>query len=104
MGLVGDRYRDHYLIEADRGTEGPNVLRKKLDLYRLLFQTGVEQEALGVFPRVLFVTLDNHRGTQIAGHIQKQPEDFRPIFAVTHLSALPGVLAWGPENEADRHV
>jgi hypothetical protein len=96
--LGGSGYEDHYLIEADRGTEGPGAMRRKLDLYRRHFQSGKEQEAKGVFPKVLFVTLDDRRRVQLASQLDRQREDVRPIFAVTQLSGLSGLLAWGSET------
>jgi len=97
--LNGEEFDDHYFIEADRGTEGPAAVRRKLDLYSRHFQSGREQEATGVYPRVLFVTLDEARRSQLASQLARQREGVREIFAVTHLSGLPALLAWGPEND-----
>ena len=96
--LAGDGYEDHYLIEVDCGTEGPSALGRKLALYRQLFQAGSEQEARGVFPRVLFVTLNEGRREQLGAQLARQPKDIRPVFSVTHLSHLPAVLSWGPDD------
>jgi hypothetical protein len=92
-------FEDRYLIEADCGTEGPSAIKRKFVLYRRLFQAGTEQETLGFFPQVLFVTLDDRRRAQIESQVKRLDEDVRPIFAVTHLSALPALLRWGPEGE-----
>ena len=98
--LGGDGFEDHYLIEADRGTEGPSAIKRKLALYLRLFQSGVEQEANGVFPRVLFVTLDGSRSAELAAQFALQPPEVQPIFSVTHLSHLPALLVWGPDGSA----
>jgi len=97
--MSGPEFEDRYLVEADCGTEGPSAIKRKLVLYRRLFQAGTEQETLGVFPQVLFVTLDDGRRAQIESQVKRVDEDVRPIFRVTHLSSLPALLRWGPEGE-----
>jgi len=97
LRLVGDGYEDLYFIEADTGTEGQAALGHKLTQYRQLFQAGTEQASRGVFPQVLFVTLGERRTAYVAAQIARQPKEVRPIFATVHLSALPGLLTWGPQ-------
>lgn len=96
--VAADGYEDHYLIEADLGTEGPTALSRKLALYRQLYQSGAEQEATGMFPSVVFVTLEVRRAADIAKQLSRQPAEYRPIFTVSHLSRLTALLIWGPEQ------
>ena len=99
LHLFGDGYEDRYLIEADRGTEGPKTLSVKLGAYLRYFQSGTEQAATGVFPRVVFVTVDDRRRSDLAAQIARVPEDARRIFAVAPLERLPPLLTWGPEDQ-----
>jgi hypothetical protein len=95
--LAGDGFEDHYFIEADRGTEGPLAISRKLAQYRSYFESGAEQSATGVFPQVLFVTLTEQRRRDITTLIRRVPSDVRPIFAAVALSQLPHVLQLGPD-------
>ena len=99
--LVGEGYEDLYFIEADTGTERQGTVARKLAQYRQLFQGGTEQASRGVFPQVLFVTLEERRVGWITGQIARQPKEVRPIFAAVHLAALPGLLTWGPQAGAE---
>jgi hypothetical protein len=95
--LAGDGYEDLYFIEADTGTEGQAALGHKLTQYRQLFQGGTEQARMGVFPQVLFVTLEERRTAYIASQIARQPKEVRPIFVSVHLPTLSSLLTWGPQ-------
>lgn len=48
-------------VEVDYATEHAAAMRRKLDLYRAHYDTGVEQQAEGVFPEVLWVPPDAER-------------------------------------------
>jgi hypothetical protein len=101
LALAGDGYEDWWFVEADCGSEGPMALRRKLALYRKLYRSGAEQERSGVFPRVLFVCLDERRRHQLAQQLTYQPSDIRAVFAVTHLSSLAAMLRIGPESDSE---
>ena len=49
-------YEDRYFVEVDLATESRNVIARKVRIYLDYFNTGREQEAHGVFPRVLLLT------------------------------------------------
>lgn len=102
LRMAADGYSDHYLIEADTGTEGRAAIGRKLALYRLLYQSGREQRDCGVFPQVLFVTLDVHRRAELVSQLSRQPQEVRAFVAVSHLSELSALLTWGPEQASGR--
>ena len=55
---------DAWWLEVDRGTESPNTLRRKLELYLLAAQTG-QVGPSGVLPRVLVTVPDAKRLDQV---------------------------------------
>ncbi|MHB8665644.1 MAG: replication-relaxation family protein [Acidimicrobiales bacterium] len=98
LTLGGEGYEDHFFIEADTGTEGQGVIKRKLAAYSKLFQSGVEQEATGVFPRVLFVTLTHERSRQLNGLIGRQRDPAKALFASVSLHDLTPHLAFGDDD------
>lgn len=59
---------DAWWLEVDRGTESPNTVRRKLELYLLAAQTG-QVGPSGVLPRVLVTVPDGRRLDQVAAII-----------------------------------
>ena len=55
-------YEDSYFVEVDLGTESRSVIARKVRTYLDYFNSGTEQQAHGVFPRVS--AGDQHRGPQ----------------------------------------
>lgn len=73
-------YEDSYFIEVDRGTEGSRAIARQLDAYVRYYQSGHEQAAHGVFPRVLWLTPDEARAAAIETCIEGLPSSVRPLF------------------------
>jgi len=48
-------FEAHWYLEVDRGTESGAALQRKLERYLRYFQTGTEQERLGLFPQIRFL-------------------------------------------------
>jgi hypothetical protein len=54
-----------WFAEVDRGTHRNPALLRKAQLYESYYHSGVEQDAHGVFPRVLWITSDAARAERI---------------------------------------
>src|SRR5581483_2129970 len=54
---AGD-YEHLAFLEVDRGTESIAALARKLDAFRAYAADGAEQQRFGVFPRVVFLAVD----------------------------------------------
>lgn len=54
-------YENRWFIELDLNTEGLPSIVEKCRRYQLLYQTGSEQKAYGVFPYTLWITTDEGR-------------------------------------------
>lgn len=89
---VGE-YEDSYFMEVDRGTEGSQTIHRKLREYIAYAETGQEQRARGVFPRVLWTVLDGSRAEAIAGCIRQLPADDRELFAAAPLALVGDVVS-----------
>jgi Replication-relaxation len=85
--LVGD-YEDHWFIEVDRGTEHAPTIGRKCGVYRSYRRTGREQGEQGVFPRVLWLVLDEQRADEIRQLIRRQPDKSAAMFDVALASAV----------------
>ena len=78
-------YEDSYFVEVDRGTEGSATIGRKLKEYVAYEATRIEQSERGVFPRVLWLTLDEDRSAALAASIGRLPKGSRELFAVACL-------------------
>lgn len=101
-------YEAHWFLELDRGTESKNVLRAKCDRYLQFFQTGQEQERLGLFPQIRFiVTLSGsptlqteaERVAEIQTVIGTLPEMAQRLFAAATLDDLTDRIRAGPDPQ-----
>lgn len=89
------RYEDRWFVEVDRGTEAPVTLTRKCDLYRTYWQSGREQAAHGVFPKVLFVVPDDVRKAVVVDVLVRQPTEAWPLFQVVPEDVALRVLCGG---------
>lgn len=64
-------FEDHYFIEVDRSTEHITRIVAKCATYVRYAATGAEQNAHGVFPRVVWLTPDEARAAEIRRAIEK---------------------------------
>lgn len=86
-------YEDSYLIEVDRGTEGSTTIERKLREYVAYEASGIEQEARGVFPRVLWLTPDVGRAAAIEAVVRRLSKASRELFAVALLGDAADVVS-----------
>jgi len=77
-----DGFEDHWFLELDLGTESAATLARKLAVYRGYWQSGTEQAAREVFPKVLWLVPDESRAGVLAKVISRQPTEARALFAV----------------------
>jgi hypothetical protein len=75
-------YEDQWFVEVDRGTESLPTLKRKCELYARYWQTGREQAAGGVFPRVLWLVPDATRHEQVVTVLGRLPADTWQLFTV----------------------
>jgi len=61
----GAEYEDLWFIEVDRGTESLATVLKKARQYETYRRTGLEQQAQGIFPHVVWLTMDHMRAERI---------------------------------------
>ncbi len=82
-------------VEIDRGTEGSTALRRKLRSYVEYWNTGREQHAHGVFPRVVWLTNAPARIRLLNALIAELPDDARRLFSVCPFDRAVDVLRGG---------
>ena len=58
-------YEDHWYIEVDRATESLPTVLKQCEQYERYQRAGIEQDRLGIFPRVLWLVPDEHRRVRL---------------------------------------
>jgi hypothetical protein len=76
-------YEDRYFLELDCGTEGSGALNSQAQTHLTYFRSGVEQNAHGVFPRIVWITTTERRAALIANVCARLPAEAWPLFAVT---------------------
>lgn len=88
------QYEDHWLLEADTGSEHPPTVVRTCRRYLDYFATGVEQQTTGVVPRVVWVVPHSRRATKLQEAFSRAHLDPR-LFRVTTLEGLPDLVAEG---------
>jgi Replication-relaxation len=81
--LLVDKYELRWFVEVDRGTEHLPTLLRKCGLYHAYYKNGVEQRLHEVFPRVLWIALDQRRAERLQEAIRKDRRLSADIFRVT---------------------
>lgn len=77
-------------VEVDRATAATTTVSRKLDTYRRYYQTGREQERLGLFPKVLVLVPDERRKEALVEAAMRQPADAWPLFQIApYAEAIP---------------
>lgn len=86
-------FEDSYFFEVDRGSEGSKTIQRKLKEYIVYADSGQEQEARGVFPRVLWLATDEDRAGAIESEVRRLPATRRELFAVAELGDAANVVS-----------
>jgi hypothetical protein len=89
------RYADHWFFEIDRATESVPTLDRKLARYVQYWQTGREQAATGLFPRVLWIVPDTARHAVLIDAFARTPVPAWPLFAAVTESDAVGRIIGG---------
>jgi hypothetical protein len=82
MLLVGE-YELRWFVEIDRGTEHLPTLIRKCRLYHTYYKNGVEQREHQVFPRVLWIAVDQRRAERLQEAITTDRRLATEIFRAT---------------------
>ncbi len=85
-------YEDHWFIEVDLGTEHPPTVVRKCRLYEDYRRSGNEQDAHGLFPRVLWVVPNQKRVDKLTSAIADAKLDPDLFRVVTTEQLIPAVI------------
>jgi hypothetical protein len=88
-----DEWELHFWVEVDLATESQSVIRSKAATYAGYWQTGKEQTARGVFPRVLFLVSDDRRKEQVVETLSRLPAEQWQLFQVALFDRAVVVLS-----------
>ena len=79
---IGD-YEYTWMVEIDMATESLTTIERKARRHLDYHRSGTAQRTKGVAPRVLWVTPDRKRETDIEAVLTRLPADAQHLFAVT---------------------
>jgi hypothetical protein len=86
-------YEDRYFVEVDLGTESRSVIARKVRVYHDYFNSGTEQQAHGVFQRVLLLTNTEERRAALVETCARLPAEAWALFTITTLDQALAVLS-----------
>jgi hypothetical protein len=85
-------FEDHWFIEIDNGTESLPTVLNKCQTYQRYFESGREQQASGIFPRVVWLMVDARRRSNLLAAIESDKRlDERLFLAVGPDEFIPFV-------------
>ena len=90
-------YDDRWFIEVDLGTESLPTLLKKCGQYEAYRSSGIEQDATGGFPLVLWVFTKPQRVEQLARMVLRSPRLTPQLFRYADPTTLLDVLRGGEQ-------
>lgn len=82
-----------WFVEVDLGTESSTAIARKCRTYHDYWATGTEQDRVGTYPKVLWITATKRRADFISNTIAKTRTTNRELFAVTTADRATVVLA-----------
>jgi Replication-relaxation len=91
--LGSGEYELRWFIEVDRASESLPVIVRKCRLYADYYQSGTEQAAHGVFPRVCWIVPDEPRAERVRATITRERGLPQRLFVVTTSAQAVGVLS-----------
>lgn len=94
-------YEDRFFVEVDMASESRTVIAGKFRAYLDYFNSGVEQAAHGVFPRVLLLTTAEKRRAALMEVCSRLPAEAWHLFTLSTLER--GMAVMGGQLEADAH-
>lgn len=94
--IAGDEsYEYRWLVEMDLGTEHAPAIARKCRAYQAYYQSGIEQQRHTVFPRVLWVAVDEERAERLQRIINSASGLNGQLFLVTTSHRAVKVMAGG---------
>jgi hypothetical protein len=88
-------YEYSWFIERDMATEAQITIERKAHRYRDYWQTGTEQHARGVFPRVAWIAPNDTRCREIRDALGRLGPDAAQLFAVTTAADILALFGGG---------
>jgi hypothetical protein len=86
-------YEDRYFVEVDLASESRSVIAAKVRAYLDYFNSGTEQQAHGIFPRVLLLTTTEERRLALIDVCTRLPAEAWRLFTITTLDRALDVLS-----------
>jgi len=93
-------WEQHHFVELDRATESTPRVVAKAKVYGRYFQSGREQAAGGLFPRVLWVVPTTDRATALTAALAALPAEQWQLHRVCVASEATSALAGEPTGGA----
>jgi hypothetical protein len=96
-------YEDRYFVEVDLASESRSVIAAKVRAYVDYFNSGTEQEAQGVFPRILLLTTTEARKVALVETCSRLPPEQWSLFMITTSDQAVPVFCgqYGPDQAAE---
>lgn len=91
--LGAGSFEDRWFIEVDLATEARGTLVAKAKRYVAHLRSGSEQAAHGVYPRVLWTAMTEHRCEQIREALAVLPAEHQRLFSYIAFDNAVGLLA-----------
>ena len=86
---VTPEFEDHWFLEVDRATEATSTIVRKAAVYEQYHRTGIEQDTVGVFPRVLWTVPHERRRSQLVDALGIRPAAAWSLHQVAIESDIP---------------
>lgn len=91
------KYEDHWFFEVDRSTEPPSRVIRTCLKYETYRSTGMEQNATGVFPAVVWITPNEKRASTLRTHLASAQGLTPGLYAVVVPDDLTSLIKAGIE-------
>lgn len=87
-----DEYEEFYFLELDQATEAPSRVVRKCKFYISYYNSGIEQRVNGVFPYVLWITINEKRREQLERYIHEYLPKAEMLFRVITIDEFETLL------------
>lgn len=95
-----DEYEEFYFMELDQATEAPSRVIRKNKLYIAHFNSGIEQRQNGIYPYVLWITINEKRREQLTKYIHEYLPKAEMLFRVITIDEFEMLLT-GDQTESE---